>query len=140
MAKFAEGTRVPVVQTRAEIERTLQRFGASHFASFTGPDKASIAFRARDRNVRFDLPLPSAAKIPSPDRRDRAHRELWRALLLAIKAKLSSVESNIETFEAAFYAHIVMPTGETIYEATRERIAANYRGGNIPLLPPPAGL
>lgn len=135
MARYAEGTRVPVSQSRAEIERILERFGASHFLYSAQAGKVTIAFRSHDRNVRFDLPLPTQAR--SQEALDRATREKWRALVLAIKAKLSSVESQIETFEEAFYAHVVMGDGQTIYEATRERLAAIYGGQNVPLLPPP---
>jgi hypothetical protein len=40
-------------------------------------------------------------------------------LLLANKAKLSSVEDGIETFEDAFLAHIVMPDGTTVSQHVR---------------------
>jgi hypothetical protein len=137
MARFAEGTKVPVEKTRMEIEGTLKRFGASHFAYFTEPAKAVVAFRANERNIRFDLPLPTRDQIRSQDRLDRSHREKWRALLLAIKAKLSSVESKIETFEEAFYSHVVMPDGRTLYQHTSERVESIYKGEDIPLLPAP---
>jgi hypothetical protein len=137
MTAYAKDTRVPVEQSRAEIERTIQRFGASGFAYMSQEDKVIIAFRSRDRNVRFDLPIP--VRAPTKQSLEKQHRQRWRALLLAIKAKLSSVESGIETFEEAFYAHIVMPDGKTVYEHTRERIARIYGGEtNVPLLPPPS--
>ena len=137
MAVFAQGTTVAVEKTRMEIEHTLKRFGASHFAYFTEPAKAVVAFRANERNIRFDLPLPTREEIRSLERLDRRHREKWRALLLAIKAKLSSVESRIETFEEAFYSHVVMPDGRTLYQHTHERVEAIYKGEDVPLLPPP---
>jgi hypothetical protein len=59
----------------------------------------------------------------------------WRALVLAIKAKLESVQSKIETFEQAFYAHVVLPNGATIYEQTHEQVARQIAdGGYQPLL------
>lgn len=139
MPKFAEGTKVPITQSRAEIERTLERFGADSFGYMTQPDKAMIAFRCRDRNVRFDLPLPSREKARSQDRWERDLRERWRALCLCIKAKLASVESGIESFEEAFLSHVVMPDGQTVGEHARPRIAQSYDGKqNVPLLPGPA--
>lgn len=138
MARFAEGTTVRTDKTRAEIERTLARFGASHFAYMAHPDKAVIAFRTRDRNIRFDLPLKRAAHFRTVERHERYLREQWRALLLSIKAKLSSVESGIETFEQAFMAHVVMPDGRTISERIVPAIAHAYQtGGDVPLLPGP---
>jgi hypothetical protein len=37
---YAEQTKVPVEQTKAEIERTLVRYGADRFAYFTEAGKA----------------------------------------------------------------------------------------------------
>lgn len=148
---YAKGTSVSVEKSRAEIETILQRYGATHFAYMVGPGKATIGFQAKDRRVRFDLPLPSVdAKEFARDGRgtvrtqikryevwEQACRERWRALSLCIKAKLESVESRIETFESAFMAHIVMPNGQTIGEIAVPRIAQIYAGSDVPLLPPP---
>lgn len=128
---YAAGTKVPIDKTRLEIERTMTKYGATHFATFSEPDRAMIAFRLKERNVRFTLALP--AKMT-----DQIRRQRWRALLLVIKAKLESVESEIETIEEAFLPHIVMPTGRTVYEEIKQPVALNYQGQNVPLLPPPS--
>jgi hypothetical protein len=131
---FAEHTKVPVEQTRMEIERTLARYGAQSFAWFVEPKRASLQFEAHKRRVRFDLPVPP----PGNAKDEKTRRQRWRALLLCIKAKLESVDSQIETFEEAFLAHVVMPAGGTVYDHAKERISAVYGGGEMqPLLPPP---
>jgi hypothetical protein len=131
---YAAKTRVPVEQTKSEIERTLARYGASRFAYFTEPERAIIVFEAKDRRLRFDLPLPKG----TTDRDLKLCRQKWRALLLCIKAKLESVESRIETFDEAFLAHVVMPDGLTVAQHTVPRIAAAYKAGEVgPLLPGP---
>jgi hypothetical protein len=132
---FAAKTRVPVERTRAEIEHTLTRFHASKFAYFTEVGCAIVVFEAHLRRLRFDLPLPTG-----DTERDRQQcRQKWRALLLAIKSKLESVESHIETFEEAFLAHIVMPDGMTVIQHTRPGIEAAYKGEPMPpLLPAPS--
>ena len=139
--RYAEDTKVPVEQSRAEIERTLQRYGATAFAFFSEAGKAIIVFQAKDRRVRFDLPLLHKAgpeNNAETRTREQDTRRKWRALLLCIKAKLESVASGIETFEEAFLAHIVLPDGETVGGHTIPRIAAAYRGEPLqPLLPPP---
>lgn len=125
-----------------EIERTLARFGASGFAyAATTDGRRRIEFSAHERHVRFELRLPDASddqfigsrdgwKGPSDstrrDRQEAEHRRLWRALLLAIKAKLEVVESKIQSFESEFAAHIVMPDGRTVYESIEPQIAAAY--------------
>jgi hypothetical protein len=129
---FAERTKVPIEQTRNEIEHTLKKYGADRFAYFTETGKAIIVFEAKERRVRFDLPLPK------DDKTGRLGRQKWRALLLCIKAKLESVTSEIETFEEAFLAHVVLPDGSTVAEQTRDRIAQAYSGQKmVPMLPGP---
>lgn len=147
---YAKGTDVSVSKSKAEIESTLHRYGASAIGSFVSTDRATIMFEAKDRRLRFDLPLPSKRdrRITHHSRgpRDQAGveaaweqacRQRWRALLLCIKAKLESVESGIETFEEAFLAHIVLPDGKTVAEHAAPRIAQAYAGGEVPALLPP---
>jgi hypothetical protein len=132
---YAEQTKVPVEQTKTEIERTLVRYGADRFAYFTEAGKAVIVFEAKDRRLRFDLPLPSG----EDDKAQKARRQKWRALLLCIKAKLESVASGIESFEEAFLAHVVLPDGNTVGNYVAPRIAEAYEGNKmIALMPPTA--
>ncbi len=134
MAPYASSTKVPVDQTRSEIERTLKRYGAAKFAYFTDHDRAIIMFEAHERRIRFELPLPAG----ETDKEQQVRRQKWRALLLCIKAKLESVESKIETFEEAFLAHVVMQDGRTVAEHAIPRIALAYESGEVqPLLPAP---
>lgn len=135
MGQFAEKTKVPVDQTRSEIERTLTRYGAKRFAYFSEQGRAIIVFEANDRRLRFDLPLPEGTS----DKAAQQSRQRWRALLLAIKSKLESVASGIETFEEAFLAHVVMPDGITVGQHARPRIASAYKGEPMQALLPPPG-
>lgn len=133
---YAKHTKVPVEQTRTEIERTLKRYGADRFAYFGEDARAIIVFEANSRRIRFDLPLPGE----KADKNGRLTRQKWRALALCIKAKLEAVDSKIETFEEAFLAHVVMPDGKTVAEHTKDTIEKAYVGGAmVPLLPAPGG-
>jgi len=105
--RYAEGTYVPATQTRQEIERVVQRYGASKFASGWADDTAVVEFVVNDRRIRFRVPL---------DCDEREQRRRWRSLLLAIKSRLDVVASGIETFDEAFLAHIVGPDDMTIYQ------------------------
>jgi len=131
---YAEQTKVPVEQTKTEIERTLVRYGADRFAYFTEAGKAVIVFEAKDRRLRFDLPLPSG----DGDKEQKVRRQKWRALLLCIKAKLESVASGIESFEEAFLAHVVLPNGQTVADHIAPRIAESYEGNKMLALMPPS--
>jgi hypothetical protein len=116
LAKFAVDTKVPVNQTRAEIEAILAKFGATSFAFAKHPDRATVMFEASSRRVRFELSLPTAE---TDAQTAKLHRERWRALFLAIKAKLVSVDTEIETFEDAFMSHIVLDDGSTVGESIK---------------------
>lgn len=134
---FAEGTSVPAERSEQEIRRLLDRYGASDFALMTGQREAKIAFRAKGRNVLFNLPLPPKVEGYGREaKRESEVRRLWRSLALSIKAKLEVVESGITEFETEFLGHIVMPGGQTVSEAVRPRIEQMYQSGRmVPLLP-----
>ena len=153
MARYAANTEVTASASKAEIERIVERYGATGFMSGWTANHAVIAFAMNDRQVRFILPLPdkqadeftsymrgsvqyqreeaAAAKLW-----EQACRQRWRALALVIKAKLEAVESNISTFEDEFMASIVMPNGRTVSEEVRPRIAQAYASGEMPALLP----
>lgn len=143
MSKFAAETEVPAEKSRAEIEATLDRYGATSFFYGTEPGKAIVGFRAHNRFVRMILPVPQLADYrldprstykerSEPAQRrayEQAVRTKWRCLLLVIKAKLETVESGISDFESEFLAHIMTPDGGTIGEKIRPQIAASYESG-----------
>lgn len=54
-------------------------------------------------------------------------RQRGRALLLVIKAKLESIEAEVETFEQAFLANVVLSNGDTVYDRARDQIAIEYQ-------------
>lgn len=149
MAVYAKDTKVSSERSRAEIERTLQRYGASRFLYAWEPGQAIIAFEAHGRRLKFTLPLPdrsSRALTHTPSRGHRrspqqhatayeqAVQQRWRALALVIKAKLEAIASGITTFEAEFLSHILLPDGRTVGEAVQGDIETAYRTGQVPAL------
>lgn len=147
MSDYAKGTSVSADKSRAEIERTLQRFGADQFLYGWEAEQAVIQFRARGKLIRFLLPLPSKndprfTHTPSQGNRrtveaalrewERATRQVWRALLLIVKAKLVAVEDGITEFESEFLAHIVLPDGQTVGGWIMPQVDAAYELGTMP--------
>jgi hypothetical protein len=150
MARYAEKTTVSSDSSRNEIERTLTRYGAESFMYASRAGEAVIAFEARGRRIKFHLPLPAkSAFARTPDKGlmrsteatqkawEQGCRQRWRALALAIKAKLEAVEAGITTFEDEFLAHIMLPNGETVGEHIKPGIALAYERGEVPALLPP---
>lgn len=144
---YADNTQVSVDRSRAEIERILSRYGAERFMYGWDKDRAIIAFRAGNRNIRFAVPLPKKEEFtatPTGRRRkisriedtfEAETRRKWRALALLVKAKLVGVQDGIALFEQEFSPYIVLPNGKTVYEETAPMIEEVYSSGKmIPLL------
>lgn len=141
MGLYAENTKVPVSQSRVDIERLLENHKARQYGTAVDYElqSARVQFRLHDRIVRFEIALPDRKKLGEGIRFERAERQRWRALLLVIKAKLESVENSIETFESAFLGQIVMPNDQTMAQIVTPLIAESYKGGKMPkaLMPAP---
>jgi hypothetical protein len=148
---YAEDTSVSVEKTRAQLETLITQNGADAFGYMTGDGKAIIQFRFNGKFVRFLLPLPSSsdkrfteykrrgAYYPTQRTQEAAHKEweqacrsVWRALFLAVKAKLVAVAVGITTFEQEFLAHIVLPDGRTAGEMMIPQIEDAYQSGRMP--------
>lgn len=160
MRRYAQDTEVSQESSRQEIERTLTRYGADAFMYGWEGTQAVLAFRMRDRHIKFVLPMPDRTDFAtyekvsnqygrkhkiarSPEQQfkawEQACRSRWRSLALVIKAKLEAVASGITVLEDEFMAHIVMPDGRTVGEHARPAIATAYNTGKMPkLLPGPA--
>jgi hypothetical protein len=59
--RYAEGTTVTVERSKAEIEGTVRRYGATSFVSGYDEHSAFVLFRANERMVRFHVPIPVPA-------------------------------------------------------------------------------
>lgn len=130
--RYAAETSVPVDRTKAEIERTITRYGATSFMTGWEAGKAMISFTFSDRMVRFVIDSPNGR---TKKKQEQAERQRWRALLLLIKAKLEYVDSGIVEFEEEFLANIVTNNGETIAERLLPQLSGEIGSG--PLLLPP---
>lgn len=148
--KYAEKTQVPAERSKAEIERILQRYGATAFASGWKENIAIITFEASGRRIRFTLPMPDKtskefthdlrntwkklSEAQVQEKWEQAVRQKWRAMTLAIKAKLEVVESGIATFEEEFMAHIVLPNGSNVGQWLKPQLAQAYESNQMPPL------
>lgn len=153
MPKYAASTEVSSDRSRAEIEKTLTRYGARQFMYGWDEDRAIIGFVLRGRQVRFILPLPARdskefTRTPTGRARaanqireayEQAVRQRWRALALVIKAKLEAVESGIVTFDAEFLAQLVLPNGQTVGDHAVPEVARAYETNQMPVLLPDYG-
>jgi len=139
MSRYATGTSVSVDRSKAEIERTLARYGADDIVS--GQSRQSrqafvqFAYRRLHVEVRITLPDPddkAFRKSPtgkrSRDERqafaawEKACRQQWRVLLLLLKAQLEAVENGVYEPWEAFLPWLMLPTGKTVRGAIAPRL------------------
>lgn len=146
---YASDTIVPIEKSKAEIERTVARYGAEGFASaWNSTGKAQIEFLCHGKRIRFILTMPSkddrefthfegreTKRKPAVAEKlwEQGCRQRWRALALCIRAKLEAVESGITAFETEFMAHILLPNGKTAGEHYAPAIESAYKTGKVPL-------
>lgn len=145
--KYATETTVTSEQSRAEIERTLSRYGATSFAYGWEGLTAVVAFQAEGRRIKFTIPLPDQdskefrftpvrgwerSEKQQRDAWELACRQRWRALALVVKAKLEAVAAGISEFEDEFLSHIVLPNGQTAGQWMRPQVAKAYETGTMP--------
>jgi hypothetical protein len=147
MGTYAKSTTVSSGQSRAEIERTLERYGAGAFMYGWEGSKAVIGFEYDSRRYRIVLMLPdkegfsvtetgrlrSSSKAVQ-DAWEQACRQRWRALALWVKAVLEASEVGITTVDQALQPFILLPNGATVGEWMRPQIAQVYMTGTMPPL------
>ena len=117
---YAETTRVPFEKTVSDIITMLRKAGAAQVGQMEEDGRLTILFGLADRQIRFRVTWDDTVT----SKKQRA-----RALFLVIKAKLESVVSEVETFEQAFLANIVMHDGKTVHERVSSDMALEYRSG-----------
>lgn len=149
---YASQTTVSEERSRAEIERTLERYGADQFAYFKDATGAVIAFRMEQRNVRFLMPMPKLEDFAwTPKHRQRTEKQAeeahaqairarWRGLLLIVKAKLEAIDAGISTFEREFLADVMLPDGRSVHEWLEPELVRVYGNGSMPELAPALAL
>lgn len=150
MSQYAANTEVPADRSRAEIERLLDRYGATAF--WYGWDRdlnaAMIAFEVEGRRIRIKVPMPQReqfAATPTGRKRvassidkewEQGKRQRWRALALIINAKLEAIQSGISTIEAEFLAHTLLPNNQTVGDWLGPQIEYVYRTQQMPTMLP----
>jgi hypothetical protein len=117
--RYAINTKVTVEETIHHVAGQIARYGGDRFKHLLDPPnkRAVFVFDYRNYTISFGFP------IPDYDAQER--RRIYRAALLAIKAKLESVASGIESPAQAFMAHIVTENGQLMFDKARNLLPYN---------------
>jgi hypothetical protein len=145
--QYAATTDVPPGRSQDQIRTALSRYGATAYAIGEEQGLAVVQFKACGRTIRFVVRMPnrdsSDYRLTPGTRRERtdkaagaayeqAVRQVWRSLLLAIKAKLEVVASGIAEFEVEFAVYTVLPDGSTAADHLMPAIERAYETGQMP--------
>lgn len=135
MSKYAKTTTVAPEKTRAEIEKTLLKYGATAYAYATKGSQAILSFEMFGYQVKYDIKLPQITdpifrgmtSIQKQKAFDQRIRQIWRVYLLRIKAKLEALLDEFdrvdkEEFKREFLAYIVLPDGNQVKDYALEQL------------------
>ena len=136
--RYAEGTKVSIASSRAEIMHILAVHGVEKQATAVGPEGDQIIFELQDRQFRLSIAKPTLTEIrrmypnayDEQAKMDGEHRRRWRANVMLLKAKLEFIDSGDTTIEREMMPYMVTKGGQTIGELIE---------AGVPLLPAKAG-
>ncbi len=134
MTRYAKTTSVPVERSKAEIERTLKRYGIEEFFYGTSPRGDGIGFRKDGKLFKIAVPMVDRNDFRTEQQWQQAKRRRYRVLLLSIKAKLEAIEDGQTSFDIEFLAHIALPDGSTVGENIVLQINKAIEAGKKPKL------
>ena len=148
-------TSVAVERSQADIRSLLVGYIAEGYRieerrEPSGQEWGVVEWGYAGQRVRFEVPVeqPNQAAIEQVARRARTRkreeieedereglrRETWRSLAQSIGARMRAVGSGVETFEEAFLAHLLTPSGQQLYV----QLAGGPQGSQLGLPAPTA--
>lgn len=147
---YAEGTKVPVEKSKAEIERVLKKAGADQFVSGWDRERGigRIQCKLDGMFLQFSITAPRSDEFVVTEggrKRDatalkaaveKEEQRRWRGLLLVIKAKLELIQTGQSTIQDEFMASILLPNQKTVGEWIAPQLARAYEKGTMPKLLP----
>jgi len=98
-------------RSKGHIEAVVGRYDGCVWHGIVEENRRALINFQRGRTyVRIVVPIPL---------NEQEERSMWRAMLEGVQGNLEMVARRAITFEQAFYAHIVLPDGTTMFERTK---------------------
>jgi hypothetical protein len=145
-AAYAQNTTVSVEKSQSEVTGILRKYGANRFGTMEDETSAYLMFDFKGLSVQMVVPLPPLSEFMRTDNgrtrsasvaeeaRAQAIRQRWRALVLAVKAKLEAVSIGISTVEKEFMAFVMMPDGRQLADHVLPVLGEMVKTGKMPLM------
>lgn len=144
--KFAKNTHVSIERSQEQIKSVLRKYEADGIGTWEERGKAAMQFIIGGLKVHIEVSLPLSTDtefhqtdtgrerggVAAHKAYEQAVRQRWRALLLAIQAKLEAVETGISTLEKEFLSYIVLGDGQTVGDHLLPGLAAAAEKGIMP--------
>lgn len=144
--RYAAKTTVSVEKSQAEVTAILRKYGANRFGTMEDETSAYLMFEFKGLSVQMAVPLPPLSEFSrseagrtrmaavAEEARAQAIRQRWRALVLAVKAKLEAVQIGISTVEKEFMAFVMMPDGRNLSDHLLPQLTKMVSDGKMPRL------
>ncbi len=145
MARYAEGTEVPIERSKAEIEKLITRYGGDLISyGWRDEQTAVLGFRWRERLIKFEVRKPDPSEFEWTQRNihrtpsqlraalDQEMRRRWRVMLIRLKVKFETVESEPDLWQEEFLANLLLPDGKTIAHWMQPQLEQAYLLGQMP--------
>ena len=144
--KYASNTTVSVEKSQMEVQKILRKYGADKFGTMEDSknNEAHLMFEYNSLMIQITVPLPEindfkkteSGRLRKQNQIIEAHnqaiKQRWRALVLAVKAKLEAVEIGISTIEKEFMAFVIMPDGKQLGEHLIPELKSISSSGKMP--------
>ncbi|MFC6790638.1 hypothetical protein ACFQE0_14075 [Methylobacterium komagatae] len=125
---YAEDTKVPIAQSRSQIETMLRKASATRIVTMDEALEAVVMFMLAGRLIKLRIEIPG-------DANEQRRRAIWRAIGLVVKAKIEAVAQGITTVEQEWLAHVVLPDGSTVGDWIEPQLEVAYDKGQMPTEP-----
>jgi hypothetical protein len=144
MSRYAQNTNVSIESSQQEVQKILRKYGAERFGTMEDRKNAYLMFEYQGLMIQITVPMPDkddfskteTGRIRKANQVQEAYhqavRQRWRALVLAVKAKLEAVETGISTLEKEFMAFIMLPNGKSIGDTLIPDLKQIADSGKIP--------
>lgn len=133
---YAEKTKVPVDKSMAEVRKILIKNGSEGVAIAETSENALVQFIFKSKSYKFIIKYPKSSDddiflngkgykrtlVQIENAIEHEKKRLWRAMVLYIKAAIEAHNNGIIDFKRSMMSHMMLPSGQTIYEKLENNI------------------
>lgn len=112
--RYAKTTTVSVERSKAEVEKTLKRYGIKEFFFGSSPKGDGFGFKHDGNVYKINMPHPNPDDFSTDKQFEQACRQRWRIMLLSMKADLEKIEIGLISFDDQFLYAKALPDGSTV--------------------------